>query len=408
MVINFFSLSFIAVQHERKPILVKKDGNAAAAALAASNEHSENNGAANSTTLFPQGKSFWRSDGNMDASAAGLSNLFPVGFNLVELTTSLAQRGSKSRFNKNNLLAYFNFVFFFLVLPNSYQHSSSDVYGGGGGGGVGGADSQDDDDDADMSAEHNNNMAAPPPLPTMSTEALQMATSKTIIARSLDLVDTLNHHHHHIKADPDRADDENDEEQSHMDNIEDDAAAVAAADDDHDLLNEPLISLADVAFHLQSPSSQVPAYLNAHYVCETGSRLLFLSVYWMKKIPVFRNVLVADTQVLLLRNGWVELFALGLAQCVAVISLPTIVTAMVTQLKASVADQQLEPPQIKRMSEHICRLQEFVTAMVALELDDWEFAYLKIIAVFNVGKLQILCVHKRGFAFSTIFFFGPS
>lgn len=113
LILIIFAFFFLAVQHERKPILVKKEGSSAAAAAAAAaatgagsiitndGNHSENNGASSAAaSLFPQGKLFWRNDGKMDATAAaaGLSNLFPVGFNLADLTTTLAQRGSKFLF----------------------------------------------------------------------------------------------------------------------------------------------------------------------------------------------------------------------------------------------------------------------------------------------------------------------
>lgn len=42
-----------------------------------------------------------------------------------------------------------------------------------------------------------------------------------------------------------------------------------------------------VPFILQTPSP-MPAYLNVHYICESASRLLFLSVHWVRNIPAFQ------------------------------------------------------------------------------------------------------------------------
>lgn len=42
----------------------------------------------------------------------------------------------------------------------------------------------------------------------------------------------------------------------------------------------------EVIFNLQAPAF-VPNYLNMHYVCETGSRILLLSICWFKKFHAF-------------------------------------------------------------------------------------------------------------------------
>lgn len=48
----------------------------------------------------------------------------------------------------------------------------------------------------------------------------------------------------------------------------------------------PMLPERDVIFNLQAPSF-VPNYLNMHYVCETGSRILLLSICWFKKFHAF-------------------------------------------------------------------------------------------------------------------------
>ncbi|XP_019344871.1 nuclear receptor subfamily 2 group C member 1 isoform X6 [Alligator mississippiensis] len=49
----------------------------------------------------------------------------------------------------------------------------------------------------------------------------------------------------------------------------------------------PLLSDAHVAFRLTMPSP-MPEYLNVHYICESASRLLFLSMHWARSIPSFQ------------------------------------------------------------------------------------------------------------------------
>lgn len=88
---------------------------------------------------------------------------------------------------------------------------------------------------------------------------------------------------------------------------------------------------------------------------------------------------------MLLKNSWVELFVLGLAQCSHLLSMPTIMSSMVNLLKASIAEDKLPPIRVKRLTQHIWKLQEFVQTLSQLELDDCEYGYLKIIILFNIG-----------------------
>ncbi len=47
-----------------------------------------------------------------------------------------------------------------------------------------------------------------------------------------------------------------------------------------------LIDRGLTRFQLATPSP-MPAYLNVHFICETASRLLFLSIHWVRSIPAF-------------------------------------------------------------------------------------------------------------------------
>lgn len=42
-------------------------------------------------------------------------------------------------------------------------------------------------------------------------------------------------------------------------------------------------------FQLSTPSP-MPSYLNVHFICETASRLLFLSIHWVRSIPSFSRL----------------------------------------------------------------------------------------------------------------------
>lgn len=95
-----------------------------------------------------------------------------------------------------------------------------------------------------------------------------------------------------------------------------------------------------------------------------------------------------DTQITLLRNAWVEIFALGLAQCSQSLSISTIMSSLVNYIKTVIAQEKVAPNGVKKIAEHIWKLQEFVCGMNRMELDDCEYAYLKLISLFNPGKVS--------------------
>ncbi|XP_046407020.1 nuclear receptor subfamily 2 group C member 2-like isoform X2 [Ischnura elegans] len=146
-------------------------------------------------------------------------------------------------------------------------------------------------------------------------------------------------------------------------------------------LEGPILMDQHVSFNLQTPSP-MPAYLNVHYICESASRLLFLSVHWARSIPAFQ-LLSPETQVGLVRSCWAELFALGMAQCSQALSLTCILSAIINHLQASVAQEKISALRVKQVTDHICKLQEYVNGMTRLQVDEHEYAYLKAIILFS-------------------------
>nr|XP_045371321.1 nuclear receptor subfamily 2 group C member 2 isoform X2 [Camelus bactrianus] len=143
----------------------------------------------------------------------------------------------------------------------------------------------------------------------------------------------------------------------------------------------PLLSDTHVTFKLTMPSP-MPEYLNVHYICESASRLLFLSMHWARSIPAFQ-ALGQDCNTSLVRACWNELFTLGLAQCAQVMSLSTILAAIVNHLQNSIQEDKLSGDRIKQVMEHIWKLQEFCNSMARLDVDGYEYAYLKAIVLFS-------------------------
>lgn len=115
-----------------------------------------------------------------------------------------------------------------------------------------------------------------------NSTALQSATDKNILNQALDLIANVQNQLYNKQTNNFKSDPNNDDED------DDDSGGGGGGNGQNELIiDEPLLTDSDVLFNLQTPTL-VPAYLNYHYVCESGSRLLFLSVYWIKKIPVFK------------------------------------------------------------------------------------------------------------------------
>ncbi|KAG7520363.1 hypothetical protein JOB18_028039 [Solea senegalensis] len=98
----------------------------------------------------------------------------------------------------------------------------------------------------------------------------------------------------------------------------------------------PLLTDSHVGFKLTMPSP-MPEYLNVHYICESASRLLFLSMHWARSIPAF-SALGQEANTNLVRACWNELFTLGLAQCAHMMNLSTILTAIINHLQSNNQD----------------------------------------------------------------------
>ncbi|XP_017769052.1 PREDICTED: nuclear receptor subfamily 2 group C member 1-like [Nicrophorus vespilloides] len=143
----------------------------------------------------------------------------------------------------------------------------------------------------------------------------------------------------------------------------------------------PLLQEQHIAFNLQTPGA-VPPYLNIHYICESGSRLLFAAIHWARNIPLFQSF-SHETQIILLKSSWPDLFALSLSQCSNLLSLSTILAALISHLHASIAQDKMPATKVKQVTDHIVKLQDYVNAMNRLHVNDHEYAYLKAIALFS-------------------------
>lgn len=143
----------------------------------------------------------------------------------------------------------------------------------------------------------------------------------------------------------------------------------------------PLLLDSHIPFNLTTPTP-MPSYLNIHYICESASRLLFLSVHWSRSIPAFQ-LLSPEVQVTLVRGCWSDLFVLGLAQCSQMLPLNSILGAIINHLQTNLQEEKMTGQHVKQVTDHICKLQDYVNIMLRLQVDEHEYAYLKAIMLFS-------------------------
>ncbi|XP_017844115.1 nuclear hormone receptor HR78 isoform X2 [Drosophila busckii] len=145
------------------------------------------------------------------------------------------------------------------------------------------------------------------------------------------------------------------------------------------------VNEAQCAFHVQPPTL-VHSYLNMHYVCETGARIIFLTVHMLRKVPAF-ELLDTYTQMKLLRGSWPALLAVALAQC-RQLAVGTIIGQLVQSVRQLAELEKMEPQKITKLAQITHTLHHFVQEMQSLELTDLEFGLLRLIVLFNPMQLQ--------------------
>ena len=79
-----------------------------------------------------------------------------------------------------------------------------------------------------------------------------------------------------------------------------------------------------------------------------------------------------------------------MAQCAQTMNLQNILSSIVSHLQTSVSQDKLSATRVRQVTTTICKIQEYVRALSKLNVDDWEFAYLKAISLFGAGKKRII------------------
>lgn len=218
---------------------------------------------------------------------------------------------------------------------------------------------------------------------------IQSSIDKNIITKSLEILTNIQRNYNGNSS-PNHNQSQETSGQSIKEEVNhDDNLAMDIENNIHfseQYLQENLLNEETVGFILQAPAL-VTSYLNAHYVCETGSRLLFLTVYWLNKIPAFTS-LNEFIQEKLLKTHWSGLFVIGLAQGWKTLSIGTIITTLSTNIFNLSEVEKVDPSKIRSLCENTSRLHEFLESIQSLELDDTEFAYCRLYFVFAAQSIQ--------------------
>uniref|UniRef100_A0A158P6H7 Nuclear receptor domain-containing protein n=1 Tax=Angiostrongylus cantonensis TaxID=6313 RepID=A0A158P6H7_ANGCA len=138
----------------------------------------------------------------------------------------------------------------------------------------------------------------------------------------------------------------------------------------------PIFNVERCRFELPVPHPP-PAELNIQFICETASRLLFLSVHWMKDVRMGLKPFTLET---VMKTKWCDLFVLGLMQCAEEVGLSRMLEAMNSHLAACSRVGQLKPEKFEEVSQQINYLLLLVNRFAEVKLSPMEFAYLKLVS----------------------------
>lgn len=118
-----------------------------------------------------------------------------------------------------------------------------------------------------------------------------------------------------------------------------------------------------------------------------------MTIQFLHQIIIWQYVLFSsDVQVTLLRKSWVDMFALGLAQSSHLVSVSTIISSLTNFMNNAIAQDKMTASKLKRLSEHIWKINEFIQEMNRLQTDDYEYAFLRFITIFNACEYS-KCVY---------------
>lgn len=133
------------------------------------------------------------------------------------------------------------------------------------------------------------------------------------------------------------------------------------------------------------PAPSLP--FTENFVLQSASRLLLNSLEWIKASNNAFKLLDIDVQTVLLQKNWFDLFALGMSQCAKNLSLSTILTNINYQFQSNFNQGKLDRTKFLMIKEQLFYLQTFINECEHLSITPVEYAYLKLISLFDYGKI---------------------
>lgn len=280
--------------------------------------------------------------------------MFPVGLNLNDFKNSVANLSRRS---------------------GSGAGGGGNFLGGstpGGGGGQQNQQLRDDDSSTDNNTSTTNLFQTLSTFTAPNPDLIQANLEKMMVSDALEVVSSLP-----LDLGASSEDDAEMKGDNDMDMAADDDEYLSMSDISVDTVLPDQV----IPFSFKLPSA-VPPYLNAHYTCETGSRLLFSSILWLGKVPVFQQ-LPEDLQCALIRSAWAEIFVLNFVQMSGQLSFNAVMSSLTEYFKTLVAQEQTPIEKVLALSDNICLFNEFVRDMDKLQLDDLSFAAIRVMILFS-------------------------
>lgn len=102
----------------------------------------------------------------------------------------------------------------------------------------------------------------------------------------------------------------------------------------------------------------------------------------------------------LVRQVWPELFMIGLAQSSGQLSFNTIMLALIQYMKSAILNKKHSADVINYLKKYILLIQEFVNDLQKLNLTDHEYAYLRLLSIFNPGACRRTICLKQSIIYS--------
>lgn len=135
------------------------------------------------------------------------------------------------------------------------------------------------------------------------------------------------------------------------------------------------------------PSPSLP--FTENFVLQSASRLLLNSFEWIKASNNAFKLLDIDVQTVLLQKNWFDLFALSMSQCAKNLSLSTILTNINYQFQSNFNQGKIDRTKFLMIKEQLFYLQTFISECEHLNITSIEYAYLKLISLFDFDSLSL-------------------